>query len=982
MTKVTKLIGQVLDGKYQLDKQLGQGGMGAVYLATHLGTKRPVALKVIAPQFMANTEFVERFRREAEAAGRLRHPNVVNVTDFGFAQMGRDPVAYLVMEYLDGGSLGDMLKERGKLPLPLVTDILEQICLAVGNAHKLGVIHRDLKPDNIWLQPDGRGGYIAKVLDFGLAKLRDPNELHLSAGQSASPGDATTRVTNQGAQTVQTGGQTSARQTERTNLRTTSQGAVTAYAADKQSARFDPPHTTVPAAEGATLTQSESTASVLEDDSATLIQSEPAAATAINEDATLVQPFAAQNAQISEDATRIQPAAPDEAATRIQPAIVANLSEDDATRIQPAIVSAVEEEGATRIQPVAASNGDEVNSLSGAAGQRHSRSSVAPLQSSSVAPSQSSTGASLTSSSSSSLSSLSSDTSAVDLTRVGSIMGTPLYMSPEQCRSEALDARSDIYSLGVIVYQSLAGEAPFKGDMTELMRKHCDDQPPPLGEKRLDIPAAVADLVMGSLAKSPANRPPTAEAFASAFRATAEGETQILRAAKSHYYMAQRVFFLLSLVVYVPFAVVSFVASLALNPWLANSPAATLVFYVTLYLLVLLATRACIAACTIAAAELQRKSTAAVKPKEIIKAMAGRLPALAATSAQSLARILFGLAKLVVPGVRAYIDYALAPSVVMMEETRGAAALTRSKWLIGPLRSIAAAMLARDFGIGLTSLLLFPFMTAVMAGIFGGTRADALAAMMVPTFRNFIVIYCWFLLTVMHTAYCAVPIATLYFKARQARGEMLDERGTRDWQAETVKRPGRMSRAAMIWLAAPLAMLVFMVLSSFTNFGYGEDSLIEAARKGRRQAVEHKLAAGANPNDSRLSTTALMFAAKDGHAGIVNDLLKAGAKLEAKDSDGDTALIYAAIDNSIEAAKVLLAAGADVNTKNFNGNTPMLAASSKGRAEMVKLLLAAGADASVKNQKGQTALSVAEEEGHTEILQLLKSAGAERGKSD
>src|SRR5436853_4543661 len=134
MTKPAKLIGQVLDGKYQLDKQLGQGGMGAVYLATHLGTKRPVALKVIAPQFMANAEFVERFRREAEATGRLRHPNVVNVTDFGFAQVGHDTVAYLVMEYLDGGSLGEMLKERGRLPLPLMTDVLDQHVLAGGRA--------------------------------------------------------------------------------------------------------------------------------------------------------------------------------------------------------------------------------------------------------------------------------------------------------------------------------------------------------------------------------------------------------------------------------------------------------------------------------------------------------------------------------------------------------------------------------------------------------------------------------------------------------------------------------------------------------------------------------------------------------------------------------------------------------------------------------------------------------------------------------
>src|SRR5687767_15653113 len=91
--------GEILDGKYRIERLLGQGGMGAVYRATHLGTKRTVAIKVIHPQFSNNQEFIERFRREAEAAGRLRHPNVVDVTDFGFAQTNSGRVAYLVMEY-------------------------------------------------------------------------------------------------------------------------------------------------------------------------------------------------------------------------------------------------------------------------------------------------------------------------------------------------------------------------------------------------------------------------------------------------------------------------------------------------------------------------------------------------------------------------------------------------------------------------------------------------------------------------------------------------------------------------------------------------------------------------------------------------------------------------------------------------------------------------------------------------------------------
>lgn len=132
---LTQLVGRVLDEKYRIDKELGSGGMGAVYLATHLGTERPVAVKVIAPQFMKRDEFVERFRREARAAGRLRHPNVVDVTDFGFARVGSERVAYLVMEYLDGCTLDEILAEEPGLPVGWVVDILEQTCSAVDEAH-------------------------------------------------------------------------------------------------------------------------------------------------------------------------------------------------------------------------------------------------------------------------------------------------------------------------------------------------------------------------------------------------------------------------------------------------------------------------------------------------------------------------------------------------------------------------------------------------------------------------------------------------------------------------------------------------------------------------------------------------------------------------------------------------------------------------------------------------------------------------------
>src|SRR5687767_10144607 len=167
--------GETLDGKYRVDRELGRGGMGTVYLATHLGTERPVAIKIISPQYMQRGEFVERFRREARAAGRLRHPNVVNVTDFGFAEVNKGQAAYLVMEYLDGCTLGEILDEEKNLPVAWTLDILEQVCSAVHEAHIQGIIHRDLKPDNIWLEPNQRGGYTVKVLDFGIAKLEEQN---------------------------------------------------------------------------------------------------------------------------------------------------------------------------------------------------------------------------------------------------------------------------------------------------------------------------------------------------------------------------------------------------------------------------------------------------------------------------------------------------------------------------------------------------------------------------------------------------------------------------------------------------------------------------------------------------------------------------------------------------------------------------------------------------------------------------------------
>jgi serine/threonine protein kinase len=181
------MIGETLDGKYLIERQLGTGGMGNVYLATHLGTTRVVAVKVIAPRWAAEPHFLIRFQREAQACGRLRHPNIVNVTDFGIAVAGRRQVPYLVMELLDGQTLFAFQKAHPRPALPLIADLLDQVALALDEAHRHGIVHRDLKPDNIWLEPDGRGGYIVKVLDFGVAKMKLPGDPQAAAVPKPAP---------------------------------------------------------------------------------------------------------------------------------------------------------------------------------------------------------------------------------------------------------------------------------------------------------------------------------------------------------------------------------------------------------------------------------------------------------------------------------------------------------------------------------------------------------------------------------------------------------------------------------------------------------------------------------------------------------------------------------------------------------------------------------------------------------------------------
>jgi len=168
------LIGRSI-GNYKIVRAIGEGGMGTVYLAEHPTIGKRVAVKMLRPDLGTDPGLVSRFFQEARSVNEIRHPNIVDISDFGKTE---DGIVYLVMELLEGRSLRDRLNAEGALPLTVAVTISQQVCDALAAAHRAGIIHRDLKPDNIFLLQDAAqpGTIRSKLFDFGVAKLLGEQE--------------------------------------------------------------------------------------------------------------------------------------------------------------------------------------------------------------------------------------------------------------------------------------------------------------------------------------------------------------------------------------------------------------------------------------------------------------------------------------------------------------------------------------------------------------------------------------------------------------------------------------------------------------------------------------------------------------------------------------------------------------------------------------------------------------------------------------
>ncbi len=748
-----ELIGRALDDKYWPESLLGKGGMGAVYLATHIHTRRRVAVKVIAPQYMGDREFVVRFQREAEAAGRLRHPNVVNVTDFGVADVNGVQVAYLVMEYMDGQSLSDYLRVQPQMPFSLIVEVIDQMALAIDEAHRLGIVHRDLKPDNIWLESNRRGGYNVKVLDFGIAKLSD------------------------------------------------------AYA-------------TEPVSQLATTTAT--------------------------------------------------------------PVKVASTAADEAATQEIVLTS--------------------------------------PPKSMTLA-----------------------DSSGFSTT-VGTVLGTPAYMSPEQCRGESAEGASDIYSMGIIAYQLITGELPFDGRGLELVRQHSEETPRTPRQRDPRISQGISTVVMSSLEKQPERRPHTATAFAKALRINVDGPRALLQASKQSTARTPGLF-LIVVATAVPFALLL----AAFSPYVPWWVTLAYQIFVAPLILALVSGGA-------AVAHRQALESPEAPPEigPLFKQYLRIFPALLFTQ----------LCWLVQPW--RWLSGALTAPVLVHENLRRQAALDRSAKLTQPFLGLAREIIVRLFAIGLLGSMYFPAIVSTL-----GAPLDAVKRFYLFSFpSNFAFAMLPASFNMMFLAYAA-GLSTLYEWSRSAFAEPLAV--VANSQATPNSRMVKPSIAVRWWALAPILLIAWIVFGQFRLWvGSQTSELAQAATEGRMHAVRKAVASGipsATVNlPVRNKRTILMYAADWGDAETARMLLDAGAQVDLQDSAGNTALHRAVHARATEVVRLLLARSANPNLRDDDGVTPLVVAVRSSQREAVKLLLQAGAKTDIKDDQGKTASDYAKEEGNSSQL--------------
>ena len=376
------------------------------------------------------------------------------------------------------------------------------------------------------------------------------------------------------------------------------------------------------------------------------------------------------------------------------------------------------------------------------------------------------------------------------------MLGTPLYMSPEQCRGESLDARSDIYSLGVIAYQMLAGAPPFTGETTSVIRAHSENQPAVLREHNRKLPKRVSRLVMSALDKDRVARPQTAAAFANAMRANADGLGTLYRRAFALYSEYFPEFFKLSFLAHIPLIVLT-LAALALR--LSQPRMNKVVFVIGSILVALLQIPASFVTASIisgvTAIIVTQLAVAPMKPVELRAAFAvlrSRWRPFLRTGIRVSLRILVGFILLVVPGIVMSARYLLWAPVVLLEGLERKAALKRSRELASrSWRTIIVAMLIQ---------FLVPAIVGSVLGVLtGAAKIHGPASLRVKITGQLSALVNVFIVPLL-----SIVPALLYLKMRQFGGETLNDVMTQIEEAEGTPNNWRQRMRTRLVVNTPL----------------------------------------------------------------------------------------------------------------------------------------------------------------------------------
>jgi hypothetical protein len=384
------------------------------------------------------------------------------------------------------------------------------------------------------------------------------------------------------------------------------------------------------------------------------------------------------------------------------------------------------------------------------------------------------------------------------LTQFGSLLGTPLYMSPEQCRGEQLDARSDLYSLGVITYQMLAGETPFTGDLRTVIRLHQEAAPPPLREKNPKLSKKVALLVERALLKDPAERPASAASFASALRANREGVGYLLRRSIALYSEYFPIFLRISLLAHIPvvlFTVIQVIVDASqAKHWLPDRLQTILGIGVGLISVVInFLANSVIAGMTVLI--VMQLILAPLRPVEIRPAFAilkKRWRAFFATSIRVGWRVLLGFILAIVPGIVMMVRYTLYAPIVLLEGLEKKAAMKRARELVSRSKRTVVMVVILQ--------ILIPFFISALFARFVHIGIQNENNFKVKLSGHFLT-----LLNIFIVPLISIMVALLYMKLRHIGGEQLkdtldsletDEMPRTRWQQRMRQRLSLTSRSS------------------------------------------------------------------------------------------------------------------------------------------------------------------------------------------